>query len=352
MPLDGGENFPSENFWQKIMSTEVKCSCQFCNGHIAFPPEMVGQSVACPHCGMDTKLFIPNVTKVSPSKPTQNVNVEIKRGVNPLGIASLVLGIIACVFCWIPLLGLLVIPLAGIGFVLAVVGIIMAGLSKKTGFVFPISGGIVCALSVCIALGMTVAAAKLYSDSKKTNQTTVSDETGASNQKPAASNPSAPSSSEWSQSRIVKQGDVQITLLVTHIETQRSIAQDDPRYRNLVLTNGFALELAITNTSPSKIIRGEGWSGKNNATLTDNFGNQYPQNTYRNPDPSWPSPPLLNEFSLYPNQATRDFMRFDTLVKNIKWLHLELPAENFGGTGVIRFEIPVSQISIQWPPPY
>ncbi len=41
------------------MSTEAKCSCQFCNGHIAFDSAMDGQMIACPHCGLETKLFAP-----------------------------------------------------------------------------------------------------------------------------------------------------------------------------------------------------------------------------------------------------------------------------------------------------
>ena len=113
--------------------------------------------VACPHCGLETELSVP--LKKSSSPPPRaipnNVSVEIKRGVSPLGIASLVLGIIACLFCWIPFLGLFVIPLAAIGLLLALVGLIMASVNKKTGFVFPISGGIVCLLSIVIALVMT-----------------------------------------------------------------------------------------------------------------------------------------------------------------------------------------------------
>ena len=334
------------------MSTEAKCNCQYCNGHIAFSPEMAGQMVACPHCGLETKLFFPSVTKAPANNPPQNVSVEIKHGVSPLGIASLILGIMGCVICWVPILGLFAIPVALIGLVLAFIGVVMAAMNKKTGFAFSISGGIVCILSMCIALVSTGVVAKLYSDTKKTNQTPVPTTTETSNQKSVASSLVAPSNSEWTQSRSVKQGDIQVTLIKTHIETQRSVLDYDPRYKDLVLTNGFAVEIEITNLSPSKIVSGKGWSGENNITLTDNFGNKYPQNTYRNPDPRWPSPPLMDEFTLYPNQSTRDFMRFDKLVRNIKWLHLELPADNFGGSGMIRFEIPANQINIQWPPPY
>src|SRR5437867_600477 len=34
----------------------IKCSCQKCGGHIEFPAEGTGLTVACPHCGQKTTL--------------------------------------------------------------------------------------------------------------------------------------------------------------------------------------------------------------------------------------------------------------------------------------------------------
>ena len=48
------------------MNDEAKCSCQVCNGHIAFPVEAAGQAVECPHCKMETILFVP---QTQPAKP-------------------------------------------------------------------------------------------------------------------------------------------------------------------------------------------------------------------------------------------------------------------------------------------
>jgi hypothetical protein len=45
--------------------SEAKCNCQHCNGHIAFPTVMVGQMFDCPHCKMETQLYIPSVVTVS-----------------------------------------------------------------------------------------------------------------------------------------------------------------------------------------------------------------------------------------------------------------------------------------------
>lgn len=51
------------------MSSEAKCHCQHCNGPIAFPVEMAGEMSECPHCKMDTRLFIPPPPPPAPPKP-------------------------------------------------------------------------------------------------------------------------------------------------------------------------------------------------------------------------------------------------------------------------------------------
>ena len=37
----------------------LKCRCQHCRGRIEFPIESVGTTVACPHCGEETDLSLP-----------------------------------------------------------------------------------------------------------------------------------------------------------------------------------------------------------------------------------------------------------------------------------------------------
>jgi hypothetical protein len=51
-----------------------------------------------------------------------------------------------------------------------------------------------------------------------------------------------------------------------------------------------------------------------------------------------------DDASIYPGNSFDDLIVFQPPVKNIKWLHLELPTENFGGWGTLRFEIPASRI--------
>ena len=42
------------------MSNETaKCDCTACSGHLAFDPNHAGHTITCPHCGMETVLYLP-----------------------------------------------------------------------------------------------------------------------------------------------------------------------------------------------------------------------------------------------------------------------------------------------------
>lgn len=72
------------------------------------------------------------------------------------------------------------------------------------------------------------------------------------------------------------------------------------------------------------------------ATLTDNFNNEYKLYPITN-DGVYPE-------SLYPGNSISESLQFEHPSQNVKWLHLELPAGNFGGNGMIRFEIPIDRV--------
>ncbi|MCW5553684.1 MAG: DUF308 domain-containing protein [Verrucomicrobiae bacterium] len=336
----------------------AKCSCQNCNGHIEFDAEQVGEAVTCPHCGLETKLFVPAIPL--------GARAEAKRGVSPLGIAALVLGILSCLFCWIPLLGLFALPIAFIGVLLAVGGVLMASINKKTGFAFPIGGGIVCVLAASIALVITGGFSFAWERGKRTNQ---QPETSAAVREPAANTheptPATPESAnvtrapstavrepvgaEWSRARTVRQGDIRVAVNSVHIGrvNHLDVLGEIQSTREEFLT----IDLAVANLSPTKKINFQTWRGATlavggaPANLADNHGNNYKRitmtpNARRNPSP--------DEVSIYPQNEHRDLVVFELPVENIQWLRLELPASNFGGSGMLRFEIPMSNVLAAW----
>ena|ERR1039458_3940058 len=47
-------------FMETMRSDLVTCSCNNCDGHLEFERHQAGQQVNCPHCGMETLLFVPS----------------------------------------------------------------------------------------------------------------------------------------------------------------------------------------------------------------------------------------------------------------------------------------------------
>jgi hypothetical protein len=93
------------------------------------------------------------------------LNQEGSKSANGLGVAAVVLGVLAILICWIPLVNLLAIPLIFLGGLLALVGLMVALANKKSGPGWPITGiglnafAFVVMLVVNAVLGAAVATA-------------------------------------------------------------------------------------------------------------------------------------------------------------------------------------------------
>jgi membrane-bound ClpP family serine protease len=75
---------------------------------------------------------------------------------NGLGIASLILGIIACLGSFVPFCGLIPTLFFGIiGIILGLVGLLAAKSDKRTGVGFPIAGVLTCATAIVVGLVIT-----------------------------------------------------------------------------------------------------------------------------------------------------------------------------------------------------
>lgn len=60
------------------MGFSVKCNCQHCDGHIEFDSAGAGQTVECPHCQMETLLYVP-----PPPKRQDTPRAQAGRPANP-----------------------------------------------------------------------------------------------------------------------------------------------------------------------------------------------------------------------------------------------------------------------------
>lgn len=71
------------------------------------------------------------------------------RSNNLLGVAATVIGIIACLFAWIPFIGILTIPIASIGILLAIIGFVLA-LATRMSIISAICGLLTCIVAFAI----------------------------------------------------------------------------------------------------------------------------------------------------------------------------------------------------------
>jgi hypothetical protein len=86
---------------------------------------------------------------------TQRISyrIPVVRSSSALGMASLALGIIACVVCWVPWLGLIAVPVGTIGAGLGVLGVVVSLLFRKSSVGLPLTAVFVC----CLAAGISIA---------------------------------------------------------------------------------------------------------------------------------------------------------------------------------------------------
>lgn len=67
----------------------VRCRCQHCSQDVEFSEQQAGLEFACPHCGMETKLYIPSVSLAPYLEPV----IPAKEKQNPIFLAGLMVSV-------------------------------------------------------------------------------------------------------------------------------------------------------------------------------------------------------------------------------------------------------------------
>src|SRR3954464_10469053 len=108
----------------------IQMICEGCGQRIKVPDHAAGRKGKCPGCGHE--ILVPRQSvatqgRVQPLAAGPMVDAaqvaqdgtgnaaSAPRTTNALGVASLVLGVLALLVAWIPLIGLLAWPLGGVG---------------------------------------------------------------------------------------------------------------------------------------------------------------------------------------------------------------------------------------------
>lgn len=352
--------------------------CPACSERLKIPEPkpVISQSIAAPAPPTRPPVVraqprrdpLPAPVQVTPTVVAVQVNQPSKAS-HSLGIASLILGIIAFLICWVPFLGLLGLPLSLLGILLGGTGFLIALFRKGSGIGFPIAGTSLSLLSAIAVITITGAAASAVNQVGKaieessakanaTQQTIVAaaalDQPNGAMASPVPQNVPEPAAEktapgeEWGDAQnTIQQGDLQLRVTkvsIGQVPLKDSFNDDSKSQDELLMVN-----LELTNINATKKMDYSAWSGKDisfsrdYATLVDNFGNSYKRINFG--FSTNPVGAVERSESIYPNKTVNDVLVFEMPIDTIEYLRLELPAKNFGGTGMLRLEIPKQMIS-------
>ncbi len=90
---------------------------------------------------------------VQPQSISQTVIVQQQRkGASGFGVASLVIGILAIIGCWIPILNVVSLLFGGLGAILGFVGLLVSAIGRRSGVGLPIAGLVLSLVAVVVAI--------------------------------------------------------------------------------------------------------------------------------------------------------------------------------------------------------
>lgn len=261
-----------------------------------------------------------------------------------LGIASVILGILGLLVCWVPLVGLLGSPLSALGLVLGLVGLIIAAVRRGAGIGFPIAGSAIStlALVICFALNYVIFSPAIADANRAVQR--VKERNAAAPVVPAA------------QGVAPAVGEPQAAPPVERIPTPKEAAttffeDDQVRVELGQVTIGkvplkgiqgegqsedvlLQIAVRIINKSDAKKLAYRSWSdgqfNRNAASLEDDIGNTYKRITF-----GFSTTPIgqSGSESIYPGKDIGDLLVFEVPVEKAAHLILELPKAAYGGSG-------------------
>jgi hypothetical protein len=279
---------------------------------------------------------------------------------NSLAIASLVLGILAAVLCWIPFLGLLALPFGALGLLLGVIALLVAIVGRSSGLAFSLAGIGTSLGAIFLSFSITSAASKAISDAMEAEagpvaqaSTPVGTTAGAPIQ-PAHSRagtadvpPSAPDKkeAEWVMAPTpVQLGGVEVKVVSAKVAP---VALRGPTGEGRSEESQLILTIEVTNTKQNRKIDYRTWAGgdvsfdRDFAMLKDNFKNNYKRITFGIFDR--PIGRVVSE-SIYPGKNLRDVLVFEAPLDNVEYLDLDMPGKNVNEDGIFKIRIPATMI--------
>ncbi len=276
--------------------------------------------------------------------------------VHSLGIASIVVGVVALPFSLFPCIGVLFLPLSGLGILLGVIGGIVSLTRRGRGIGFPIAGTAISGMAALFGifwLGLLSAAhrttERLGRELERPERIVGEEKATGTDSKtpPKTVKPDRPPEPSWSPSdNAVRHGDLQVKIASASIG---KVALKDVIREAAVSEKEFLIvKLELLNLNTTKKVEYYTWSGKDisfdrdYATLKDDFGNGYKRIGFG--FGSYPIGAVEKYASVHPFKTLTEVLVFEVPIATATYVVLELPAKNYGAEGVIRFRIPMTSV--------
>ena len=327
--------------------TEFKIRCPYCLQRLDAPSDMDGQVAQCPACGND---FIARRKQTPQFQQNARSRAGAPKSANGFGVASLALGTLAALTCWMPRIGIISFLLATVGGILAIIGIVLASTCEKNRSLWhPITGMALCIVSAMLAMAFI----ELHDsalDWRPRHSRKVCDETTETEEVVfeieefcmADPEPPRPEAEQWidAQSQAVVTDGIMVAIESVRVIPAQMV--DIFSWTGLSREGCLIISVEIENRTPNKTIIHASWhgsdlsAGRDEATLSDTIGHRYKRLRFAPSD----SPIGGLRLSVSPGQSVTDILQFEPPVKGSGPLRLVLPTGNFGGNGVLRFEIP------------
>ena len=132
---------------------------------------------------------------------------------NALAIASLVLGILAILICWIPFLGLLALPAGLLGLVLGGIALVIAFATKRRGIATAAVGTVLSIAAMMTSVAITGATSKSISDALEQEKGTKKVHVAKPAPVPVANPDPAVVTTEWPDPKVVAKSEPNATEL-------------------------------------------------------------------------------------------------------------------------------------------
>ncbi len=281
-------------------------------------------------------------------KRTASVNVHTAPPSNSMGIVSLVVGILALLLCWLPMMNQLGYVIGGLGVAFGLLGLVVATQQRGASIGFPIGGLVLSIVGLVLAFQMdqgaqriTAAVKDAFADSKpaKVRQPTRNAAAREGNGR-AAGQSSTEDPKRWADATktTVTREEVALSIKAARIE---QVVKTGLAGRQQV---GPFLKIVVhvANRSGTRKVDFRGWSNDLDllgprCMLADEHGNVYAQ-MRAGVDGKYDGQVLADVIS--PRGVLSDTLIFEPPVDAAQELRLEIPAGPLGREGAYRFVIP------------